>query len=69
MAEIRLGLEIDDCRVKIRGYSMLRQDRNLSDRGVLLFVKNNVKAKVLFTSKTTQQGKPDHLNTFSALYD
>ena len=36
---------------------MLRQDRNLAGGGILLYVKNNLKAKVLHTSKTTQQGK------------
>ena len=54
----RLGPEIDDCHIDVPTYSVLRQDRNLAGVGILLYVKNNLKAKVLHTSKTTQQGKP-----------
>ena len=58
VAETRLGPEIDDCHIDVPGYNVLRQDRNLAGGGILLYVKNNLKAKVLHTSKTTQQGKP-----------
>ena len=40
------------------GYSVLRQNGNLAGGGILLYLKNNLKTKVLQTSKTTQQGKP-----------
>ena len=58
VAETRLGPEVDDCHVEVPGYSVLRQDRNLGGGGIILYIKNNLKAKVLHTSKTTQRGKP-----------
>ena len=41
----------------ILGYSVLQQGRNLSGEGVLLYINNNSKAKILHSSKTTQQGQ------------
>ena len=58
VAETRLGPEIDDCHIDVPGYSVLRQDRHLAGGGIILYFKNNLKAMVLHTSKTTQQGKP-----------
>ena len=58
IAETRLEPEGDDCHIDIPSYSALRQDRNLGGESVLLYVKNNLNAKILHTSKTTQQGKP-----------
>ena len=53
-----MGPEVDDCYVDIPSYSVLRQDHNLGGEGVPLYVKNNLKAEILYSSKTTQQGKP-----------
>ena len=46
-------------RRRSQGYSVLRQSQNLGGGGgILLYVKNKLKAKVLHTLKNTQQGKP-----------
>ena len=58
IAETRLGPTVPDSVVDIPGYSVLRQDRNTGGGGILLFVRNNLKAKVLHRSSTTQSGKP-----------
>ena len=58
VAETRLGPEIDDHLVNIHGFSVVRQDRNLNGGGILLYLKDNLKAKILHISKTTQKGKP-----------
>ena len=58
VAETRLGPEIDDNIVNVPGYSIIRQDRNTRGGGILLYVKDNFKAKILCTSNTTQTGKP-----------
>ena len=58
VAESRLGPEVDDHLINVHGYSALRQDRNLSGGGVILYVKDNLKAKILHSSDTTQRGKP-----------
>ena len=45
--------------MRIDGYSTIRQDRNTQGGGVLLYVHNTYKAKILCTSTTTQKkGKP-----------
>ena len=58
VAESRLDHGIDNCLINVHGYSVLRQDRNLGEGGVILYVKDNLKAKVLHSSKTAQQSKP-----------
>ena len=58
LVESRLKSEIDDCHIDMPGYSVLRQDHNPAGGGIILYVKNNLKKKVLHTSKTTQQCKP-----------
>ena len=58
IAETRLGPEVNDNFINIPGYSVLRQDRNIRGGGILLYVKENLKAKVLFSSTTEQRGKP-----------
>ena len=58
VAESRLGQEVDDGLINVQGYSALRQDRNLGGGGVILCVKENLKAKVLHKSNTAQPDKP-----------
>ena len=58
VSETRLGDEVNDNVVDIPGYSVLRQDRNISGGGVLLYIRENFKAKILCSSKTQQRGKP-----------
>ena len=58
IAETRLGPSVDDSFGEIEGYSIIRQDRNTIGGGVLLYIQNSLKAKVLFKSATTQAGKP-----------
>ena len=58
IAETRLGSEVHNNIVEIKGYSVLRQDRNLRGGGVLLYIRENLKAKILLTSNTEQIGKP-----------
>ena len=58
VAESRLDDLVDDHLVKIKCYSIIRQDRNTTGGGVLLYVRNDLKAKILVKSKTTQKGKP-----------
>ena len=55
IAESRHGLNIGDNFVEIEGYSIIRQDRG----GVLLYVSNLWKAKILCKSATmVDEGKP-----------
>ena len=49
---------VEDHILKVKGYSVLRQDRNTEGGGVLLYVRNDLKAKIIMTSKTTQKGMP-----------
>ena len=56
IAESRLGPNIDDF-VEIEGYSIIRQDRNTHGGGVLLYVSNLWKAKILCTSATINNQK------------
>ena len=58
IAESRLGPEVADGHVSIPGCGTIQQGRNLSDGGVLLYIKDNLKARVLHASKTIQLGKP-----------
>ena len=58
IAETRLGPEVHDNIIDIKGYSILRQDRNIRGGGVLLYIKDKLKAKVLLTSKTEHAKKP-----------
>ena len=58
IAETRLGPEVHDNIIEIQGYSVLRQDRNIRGGDVLLYIKENLKAKLLLTSDTERTGKP-----------
>ena len=52
-AEYRLGQKVNDSIVDIEGYSCIRQDRNTEGGGIILYVRNTLKAKVLAFSCTT----------------
>ena len=62
VAESRLGNEVDDHFVSVNGYSILRQDRNTEGGGVILYMRNTLRAKILAsTNKDTNAemtGKP-----------
>ena len=58
VVELRLGPEFDNHLINVHGYSALRQDRNLGGGGVILYVKDNLKAKIVHLSNTTQRAKP-----------
>ena len=58
IAETRLGPQVDDIHVEVKGYSIIRQDRNLAGGGIALYISNSLKAKILHTSPTTRRGKP-----------
>lgn len=58
IAETRLSPQVDDSHVQIKGYSIIRQDRNLVGGGIALYISNSLKAKVLHSSPTTKKGKP-----------
>ena len=54
----RFGPESGDALVEVQGYNVLGQVRNTGGGGELLCVRNNLKAKILYPSKTTRAGKP-----------
>ena len=56
--ETRLGHEVSDNVINVPGYSTVRQDRNTHGGGILLFIKENFKAKILCSSRIEQTGKP-----------
>ena len=58
IAESRLDLSVDSGLINIPGYSAIRQDRNRAGGGILLYVHNKFKAKVLYCSQTTMKEKP-----------
>ena len=49
---------IDDHIARIEGYSIIRQDRNTGGGGVILYIRNFLRAKVLARSNTERRGKP-----------
>ena len=53
-----MGPRIDDSVADIKGYSLIRQDRNTRDGGVALYVRDSYKFTVLATSNTTVKSKP-----------
>ena len=64
VAETRLGPQVEDTHVQVKGYSIIRQDRNLAGGGVALYISNSLKAKILHASPTTRRdkpGKPEYL--------
>ena len=61
VAESRFGDVVDDGIISIKGYSSIRQDRNTQGGGVVLFIKNNLRATILARSDTTKSGKPNSI--------
>ena len=59
VAESRFGDVVDDGIITINGYSSVRQDRNTQGGGVVLFIKNNLRASVLARSDSSKNGKPN----------
>ena len=59
VSESRFGDVVDDGIISVRGYSSIRQDRNTQGGGVILFIKNTLRATVLARSDTTKTGKPN----------
>lgn len=58
VAETRFGDVVDNHLANIDGYSILRQDRNTEGGGVILYIRNTLKAKILAQSNTEGPGKP-----------
>ena len=56
VAESRLGPKVDDNIIDIEGYMCIRQDRNTEGGGIVLYMRNTLKAKVLAFSDTTVPG-------------
>ena len=53
VAESRLSHIVD-----VQGYSTLRQDQNIEGGGIILYVRNNLRAQLLAHSDTEGLGKP-----------
>ena len=58
VAESRLGDMVDDHIMSVNGYSILRQDRSAGRGGVILYVRNTLRAKILAKFNTEMAGKP-----------
>ena len=58
VAESRLDDAVDDHIVNIDGYTILRQDRNTEGGGVIVYIRNTLRAQILAQSKTAGPGKP-----------
>ena len=58
VAETRLGSEVNDNIIQVAGYNVVRQDRNVRGGGILLYIKEHLKAKILYKSDTERLGKP-----------
>ena len=54
---------VGDHIVRVKGYSVFRQDQNTEGGGILLYVRNDLIAKVLMRSKTSLKGKPGKLES------
>ena len=58
IAESWLGPVVDDSVIQIDGYSVYRQDRNISGGGVALYARADYNIKILASSNTQVLGKP-----------
>ena len=58
VAESRSGHEVEDGLIVVQGYSALRRDHNLGGGRVIIYVKENLKAKELHETNSAQPGKP-----------
>ena len=54
-----MGPVVDDDLIRIEGYSIIRQDRNINGGGVALFVRDDFNITILATSNTLGPGKPE----------
>ena len=64
VAESRFGDVVDDNIIVVNGYSSIRQDRNTQGGGIVLYIRNYLRATVLAHSNTTTIGKtliPEYL--------
>ena len=59
IAESWLGPVVDDGLIRIEGYSVIRQDRNINGGGVSLFVRGDFNITILPSSNTLGLGKPE----------
>ena len=58
IAETWLDSAVSDDVIRIPVYKVIRQDRNVNDGGVALFVSEHLRCEVLATSGTERKGKP-----------
>ena len=58
IAESWLSPVVDDGLIRIKGYSVIRQDRNINRGGVALYVRNDFKVTKLASSNTLGLEKP-----------
>ena len=59
IAESHLISDVDSRLIDIEGFSLLRHDRNRDGGGLVLYVHNSLKARILSTSNTTiPTGRP-----------
>ena len=61
ITESWLGLRVDDSRIQVDGYSVIRQDRNINGGGVALYVRNDYTITKLVSSKTEGLERPSIL--------
>ena len=57
IAETWLDSAVSDDVIRIPGYKVIRQDRNVNGRGVALFVREHLRREALATSGTERKGK------------
>ena len=58
VAETHLGNKVDDHLININGYNTIRQDRKTEGGGIILYVRNTLRATILAKSNTEMAGKP-----------
>ena len=59
IAESWLSPVVDDGLIRIEGYSVIRQDRNINGGGVALFLRDDFNITILATSNTLGPEKPE----------
>lgn len=58
MAESYLDASVDNGLIGIDDFSLIRQDRNFNDGGLVLYVHNSLKATVITRSRAEKHDKP-----------
>ena len=58
IAETWLDSTVSDDVIRIPGFKVIRQDRNVNGGGVALLVKEHLRCEILTTSNTERKGKP-----------